>query len=123
MILLLVGYPWSTYYRYFSYGWGITVVSYLIVAVFIGLVAGAIELLLRNLMHPGLASDVLCGAILFILIVITSILFGPYGLDVPGTRVRGIFFSEWNFLSFIVFVGGLVSLAELFICRWLRRLF
>ena len=37
--------------------------------------------------------------------------FGGPGLflNIPGTRVNGIFFAEWQFMNFLVYVGGPTS--------------
>lgn len=46
----------------------------------------------------------------FVIFCMLSISFGPFGLDIPGTEIQGIFFSEWKFLNFIFYDGLLLSI-------------
>lgn len=41
---------------------------------------------------------------------VLAFVFGPTGFDIPGTRVRGIFFAEWKFVTFFFYVGLPVAL-------------
>jgi hypothetical protein len=54
---------------------------------------------------------------IFVLFCVVSGVFGPLGLDVPGTRIRGVFFSEWKFINFILYDAIFLS----FVAGILRR--
>jgi hypothetical protein len=93
--LLFRSYPWSVYSN-FDFPLGMTLVSYLLV--------GAI------------GTSVAAGL---------SMMFGPSGANIPGTRVRGIFFAEWMFVVFFVNVGlplsALASLLQLLLDRRIAK--
>ena len=105
-ILIVVAYPVTTYFRYFDFPFIVTLSSYVIVYLLVVVVcawvapnAGA-KLsktpVTRTALRVGIS--VLCFAIL-------SLICGPGGLDVPHTRLGGIFFSEWKFVNFFFYVG------------------
>jgi len=100
--LLLTMYPWSVYYTNFTFGRSITLWSYIIVAsatAFVILLAVSVPL--RKKIEQAALRGFLTAFIAFALLTVAAILLGPMGTTVPGTRVRGIFFSEWKFLTFI----------------------
>jgi|GEM_PF-2671688 len=41
-------------------------------------------------------------------LLVLAMAFGGIGLglDLPGTRINGIFFSEWKFATFLIYVGA-----------------
>ena len=55
---------------------------------------------------------------MFVSLSLIAFLLGPAGFDVPGTRLNGIFFSEWKFLNFIFMVAAPASIAAAALC-WL----
>jgi len=120
--VLQAAYPWSTYYGNFEFGWWPTLSSYLVVA---GLMAGTAALTTGLLLKTPSSSVILraagCGVITFAFAVMVSFIFGPGGFNIPGTRVRGIFFSEWQFLSFLFLVAAPVSLVAGILCGWAAR--
>jgi len=99
-----------------------TVASYVILALLLTFVASFLAPKIMRLLFPRLSEKgniiaaIAIAGIIFILLCAISVLFGPFGLDVPVTRIRGIFFSEWNFIRFILydaiflaFLGGLLT--------------
>ena len=108
---LQVVYPWATYYENFEFGWWQTMVSYLLVSALIGVgAAWATGLILGRSNQSAALRGIESGALTFGLAVLLAVLFGPAGLNIPGTRVRGIFFSEFNFLNFLFLVAAPLSL-------------
>lgn len=103
--LLFIAYPWATYYGNFHFDWRPTLISYLIVAALIGIGSGVTDILLRNSILSAPVRCVICAGIVFSFVVLVALLFGPMGVEIPGTRVRGIFFSEWRFINFIGYLG------------------
>jgi hypothetical protein len=94
-------YPWAIYFGNFTFGFGITLASYLIVALVVGLVASAVtfSLSLYRTM-PAIGQALMTGVAMLATLCVLALIFGPFGLDIPGTRARGIFFSEWKFATF-----------------------
>jgi hypothetical protein len=105
-LLLAVGlefwaYPWAIYFGNFTYGFGVTVGSYLIVALIVGIIASAATFALslyRSM--PAIGQAVMTGTSMLTTLGVFAFVLGPLGLDIPGTRARGIFFSEWKFMTF-----------------------
>jgi hypothetical protein len=99
-----------------------TIVSYVIVALLVSVIAAYVapwtaRLLFPSLPTGGWAHATTTAGISFLIFCLVSALFGPLGVDVPGTRVRGIFFSEWKFTNFILYDGvPLAILSGVF--RW-----
>jgi hypothetical protein len=98
---LLYLYPWSVYSR-FDFPRDMTALSYALAAAIItsfslGLLLVS-ETILRERSRPAkvLAGGFGCATAL----AIVSFGIGTEGWDVPGTRLHGIFFAEWQFLSF-----------------------
>jgi hypothetical protein len=106
--LLQLTYPWRIYFGNFSFGAPITLFSYFIVALLMTLIGG---MLAPWIAKKSVSTDfgrISVGVIacLFLLLVLTGIFCGPgLCLDIPGTRVQGIFFSEFKFLNFIFCVA------------------
>ena len=120
-ILLQVQYPWSLYAAY-NFSKDVTIASYLLVSVILALVAATSTVVfLRVIKGSILASALLCGAAAFLAAALMALLMGPGGIDVPGLRLNGIFFSEFEFLRFIFFVAAPVSLIAAALCGWLAR--
>jgi len=68
-----------------------------------------------------LLNAVMCCAAMFVSLSLIAFLLGPAGFDVPGTRLNGIFFSEWKFLNFIFMVAAPASIAGAALCCWFAR--
>jgi hypothetical protein len=96
-----VAYPWATYYENFEFGWWPTMASYLLVSCGLGAIAGIIAGLIVKRSFSAGWRGVVGGAAVFAIASLLARVFGPLGFNIPGTRVRGIFFSEWRFLGFI----------------------
>jgi len=123
LLLLLVEYPWSVYAA-FSFSKGETLVSYLLAAFIVAAMgAMATALCLRTFRGSLLLCAVMCCIGMFVSLSLIAFLFGPGGFDVPGTRLNGIFFSEWKFLNFIFIVAAPASIAGAALCGWLARKF
>jgi uncharacterized membrane protein YozB (DUF420 family) len=119
LIAFQVEYPWSVYYRGFDFGKWQTMFSYLLVSIAFALlsmlVAGAV---LKDRRRSATRSAILCSVTIFVVAILLSLLFGPGGLNLPGTRVRGIFFAEWRFLSFLPYVAAPVAFTAGLVCGW-----
>jgi len=116
---LFVEYPWSTYYENAEVGWWRTVDSYLLVAALLGIIGGTTSgMLSLSAVRTAAVRAALCGFTVLALAVVCAFLFGPGGVNVPGTRVRGIFFSEWQFLNFLGYVATPVSAIAAILCGW-----
>jgi hypothetical protein len=96
-------YPWKTYSA-FDFPEQITILSYLLAAAIVTATTTGASLLPRSsrfsLGRLAAVLAVSCSAL-----ALVCIGFGPYGLNIPGTRLRGIFFSEWMFVNFFFYVG------------------
>ena len=125
--LLFHAYPWAVYSA-FDFPTLMTLVTYLLGASLLTVLTYGLFLLTEALLArcrwlPGkllLAFSTSIGAV-----VVVCVLFGPGGWDWPGTRLRGIFFSEWNFVAFFIYAGIpaclLTTVAEFFRQRRLAR--
>lgn len=120
--LLFLSYPWSIYYRNFTYGAGITILSYVLLAILVGLIAaivvGALSFYSRM---PALGQCILTGIVLFTSLSAGSVLLGPGGIEIFDTRVAGIFFSEWKFVTFIGTVALPLSILDVVLVWWAVR--
>lgn len=124
LMLLQLQYPWSIYAAY-KFSKIFTLTSYLIVAAMIAAIAVVVlYFFLRLPKASAVFRAIMCGITMFGLMFLWAILFGPVGMNIPGTRVRGIFFSEFEFLGFIFFVAAPASMITAALCGWLgcRRL-
>ena len=120
-LLLQIEYPWSSYAA-FNFGKGITLASYLLAAVIVAATAAITTgLCLSAFKESLLLNAVMCCAAMFLSLSLIAFLLGPAGFDVPGTRLNGIFFSEWKFLNFIFMVAAPASIAAAALCCWLVR--
>jgi len=65
--------------------------------------AMAVPLIVHRILPRARSRNVFnSGIITFVILTIMAIFFGPYGFNIPYTRVSGIFFSEWSFAIFIL---------------------
>lgn len=90
-----------------------TIISYIILGFLLSGIAAYLAPWITHLLFPKLrewAEAIATSGIIFVLLCCISVLFGPFGVDIPGTRIRGIFFSEFKFVSFIVYDGILLAL-------------
>jgi hypothetical protein len=119
--LLFLVYPWSTYYNNFTYGAGITVASYLLLAFLVGLVGAVVVGVMSytSLSIPG--QSALTGVLSFAILFAGSLTLGPGGVDLFNTRVEGIFFSEWKFVIFIGTVALPISILDAILIWWTAR--
>jgi len=121
LALLFVMYPWSIYYGNFTYSAGITLASYLVLALLVGLVITAVGLSFLRSNMPQLGKGVLSGIVSLVTLLGGSMLFGPVGINLFGTRVRGIFFSEWKFVTFDVCIALPLSIPSASMVWWIGR--
>jgi hypothetical protein len=105
-VLLAVGlefwaYPWATYFGNFTYGFVITVSSYVIVGLIVGIIASASTFFLSLFRSmPPIGQALMTGTSMLVSLCALALILGPFGMEIPGTRARGIFFDEWNFITF-----------------------
>jgi hypothetical protein len=103
--LLMVTFRIDEEFRYFRTPRSIIVTSYVLLAVIMTVVclwlAPLVDRLFKQETRVG--SALLTGLFSFMCLCVIAVLFGPVGLDIPGAGVRGIFFSEWEFLKFILY--------------------
>ena len=121
LLLLEVEYPWSTYAAFRFSKW-VILVSYL-AAAFMSAAAAAAATVFCLSMRRGshFLRAAACCIAMFVSLSVVSVLLGPGGLEVPGTVLGGLFFSEWEFLNFIVRVAAPASVAAGALCAWLAR--
>jgi hypothetical protein len=99
-------YPWSVYYENFSFGRGITLRSYVIMAILIGAIVSTAVLIASQIKRITPSAEALvAGLVTIFSLIFVSLILGPFGADIPGTRIRGIFFSEFKFTNFIADVA------------------
>jgi len=104
--LLFWAYPWSIYYGNFTFGYGFTLRSYVIMALLIGaLVLIAMLISFQLLRLKPSAEAMFTGLVTIFGLILVSLLLGPSGANIPGTRISGIFFSEFKFINFIADVA------------------
>jgi hypothetical protein len=109
--LLFIFYPWSTYYQNFNYGAGITFISYLLLASLVGfIVTVVVGIMSFYTKMPALGQCVMTGVVSLTSLSAGAFLMGPVGIEIFDTRVRGIFFSEWQFLNFICTIALPISI-------------
>lgn len=107
----LYSYPWSVYYGNFTYGVGITLFFYLfppviagvVVITALGIIGGFLRVSARN-------EALLTGLAVLAIFLCMDLMLGPLGVEIYHARVRGIFFDEWNFINFFVFVALPISI-------------
>jgi len=86
-----------------------TLASYLIVASITGVIVGLVSASMQGTKMRFSLRVAATGSGSFGLLTLMAILLGPAGVTIPETRVRGIFFAEWKFLTFIFYIGLPVS--------------
>lgn len=119
--LLFLIYPWSTYYNNFTYGLKVTLGSYLLLSLLVGIVGSITVGGLSFAKLSALRKCALSGVFSFALLFTGSLLFGPGGIDLFDTRVGGIFFSEWKFVTFIGTVALPISILNAILAWWTAR--
>jgi len=115
LALLMLTFRIDQYLRNSTLSKTITVASYIILAFLLSLIAVYLVpsvtcLILPKLLEGGWADAIMTAGIIFVLFCAISVLFGPVGVDLPGTRIRGIFFAEWKFVVFILKNGAPLAL-------------
>lgn len=121
--LLRWQYPWPKYYYQQShFEWRETLTSYVLVATLLVVVSCVLApLLTRTISGAGAAAlriVVLRSVIAFALLSVLAILFGPYRFNVKGTTFEGIFFSEWKFITFILYCALPCSILGASVMPW-----
>ncbi|MEO8660107.1 MAG: hypothetical protein ABI693_16675 [Bryobacteraceae bacterium] len=101
---LLWQYPWSVEYGMFHFSSLETLWAYALTATVMTLIASCVRVLVRRIVPESrrLASVTLGAVVTFVGLLLLAFTFGPLGANLPGTRVRGIFFAEWSFVLFIL---------------------
>jgi len=120
--LLFAVYPWSVYFGNFTYGSGMTLLSYVLLAVLVGIVvasASCIFVLFSRMV--AITQGLLTGIVSFALLFSGSLLLGPGGIDIFDTRIGGIFFSEWKFLTFDSCIALPISIFAAALVWWAAR--
>lgn len=121
LALLFLIYPWSTYYNNFTYGLWVTLGSYLLLSLLVGIVGSIAVGGLSFAKFPALGKCALSGVFSFVVLFAGSLLLGPGGIDLFNTRVGGIFFSEWKFVTFIGTVALPISILNAMLAWWTAR--
>jgi hypothetical protein len=103
LAVILRVYRWETYSA-FDFPKQVTILSYLLAAAIVTVITTG-ALLLPRRFRSSLGRLVAVLAVSCSALALVCIGFGPYGLNIPGTRLNGIFFSEWMFVSFFFYVG------------------
>lgn len=111
--LLVWAYSPKTYFRHFNLPFSVTLASYVIVYLLVVVVSVVLAPQVARRVGRGVIVRAFVQAIVAAFIFAAlAVVFGPIGFDVPGTRVRGIFFAEWKFMNFFFYVGLLVALTS-----------
>lgn len=121
-------FPWSIMQGMSNYPWHVTLISYLLAALIVTILCSAIPSLLSRHFQAKLRSrsstlkrlTTTYAASSAVGLVINILLFSGPGLflRVPGTRLRSIFFAEFQFLTFAFHVGLPVCLVATGIYAW-----
>jgi len=124
--LLFVLYPWSVYFGNFTFGAWSTFASYLMLALLVGAIVAAVAAAVTHIPRiPDWGRIAFAAFLSFLLLFTLSLILGPVGVDVFETRVRGIFFAEWKFITFDLYVALPISILNatliLWIIRWKRQ--
>ncbi len=115
LVLLMLTFRIDEYLQNFTFTKSSTVASYVILAFVLTLLAYFVAPWLTRLLLPkseasNTARALATAGIAFLVLCVMSVLLGPLGVDIPGTRVNGIFFSEWKFINFILYDGIILAL-------------
>ncbi len=120
--LLFLNYNWETYYRNFIYSFHFTLNSYILCATMISCVSSLFTPGLILLMSRGkkweISKSLTSTFISMLVFGVISYFLGPAGYDF-FMRVRGIFFAEWQFVTFFLFTGIPMALISGLTYRWL----
>jgi hypothetical protein len=98
----------------------ITFANYFLLAAIMSVVSiwGAPFLLKKLLGNvEGWVSAILAGTLSLVCLCFIAIILGPFGADIPGLRVRGIFFAEWEFMNFIFYDAVPMTAVAVFLNR------
>jgi hypothetical protein len=100
--LLFYIYPWSVAYARSQFPRSVTVLSYLIAAAMITLFGLGLLFVSEKVLHKCHPTTILLTGCFGCTTALALVSFGigTCGWDVPGTRLFGIFFAEWQFLTF-----------------------
>jgi uncharacterized membrane protein len=103
-----------------------TIISYFILAFLLSVIAAYLAPWVAHLLFPklregGWTEAIMIGGIIFLLLCMIGALFGPLGINFPGTRIRGIFFSEWKFINFILYNAIVLALLGGVLRRFAKR--
>jgi len=128
LVLSLLAFPWKTYHGHFSSSSQRTTVSYFMVSVISAVLCSALpSLVIRSkarffLTQDGLRQGLRFATIHLLGLLVVMLMFSGVGFfwEVPGTRVRGIFFSEFHFVWFAYRVGLPVCLLAAALSYWWR---
>lgn len=121
--LLLLVFPWRVYYGNFDAGLFRTAASYAVTAVLMSCAGAlfapwAVQRIAGGKRGSSLILSV-AGTTFLLLLLLTGIFSGPgLFLEFPGTRVRGIFFAEWQFVAFLIYVALPFSVAAGGLAQW-----
>lgn len=126
--ILFAAYPWSIYHLNFKFPWQRTLVSYIALAILTTIACSVIPwwATTKWITKLSVHGDPGAGGIFFSVccvgLLILTMIFGGIGLalDIPGTRVHGIFFAEWEFITFLIYVGtplGAIGAALMLVLR------
>ncbi len=115
-------YPWSVEYGMFRFGKFETLGAYVLTAIAMTFIAVGVRRLVGRIVPESrrAAATALGAAVTFLGLTLMAFVFGPLGANVPGTRVRGIFFAEWSFVLFILLSVPFALLAMLLLNLPLR---
>jgi hypothetical protein len=100
---LLQKYPWSDNSDSGFSLWT-TAASYLVLASLMAVI-GTVSIHLGLRRQYAFEAAVLASIITAFAWGVGAFAFGPLGFDIPGTRVRGIFFADWNFVTFFLYLA------------------
>jgi len=106
----MLSYRIDRYVHWFTFPVAVTVASYVGLSVLMLVVGNAASFWLPRVIAKRQLGHGLLTALVFGSFALLALLFGPFGVDVPMTRVRGIFFAEWKFVSFI-FIDAVILTA------------
>ena len=95
---LFVSYPFSTQYEGTDFSRATTLQAYVLLAsisavIALGIDEVSVELVLRRIGDP-VARWIVGGVLVFVALASLALAFGTGVVDIPGTRIHGIFFAE-----------------------------
>ena len=124
---LLWQYPWSIEYGMFRFSRLETLWAYVLTAGAMTLIAAGGRKLGGKIVPESrrLVAGTIGAIFTFLGLLLLAFAFGPMGANLPGTRVRGMFFGEWSFVLFILLSAPFAVVAMLLLhlpLRWGRRM-